>query len=348
MIVPSTIIEHAADHSNSKDLLVKSIVYYKGYNALSSVWGEQFLKDSGKYCNGLKCTITNRQKGQSIEGFDMVVMKQPMDQIPPRKSANQLWVYHFLESQRYSVNIDLESWDGMFNYTMTYIRSSESNGYDLNYGTNAVKREQALPEVNYHQKKLGMVGSKEANALWLVSDCDLWVQSLREEQVLNLTKHMPVDAFSHDEQCKRKLNNTLGDKFDAKNPYNAYWFYLAYENSLCRDYITEKFWKIIASDSLTIPVVLGGYSMKDYEIVAPPNSYIDVRNFTSAKHLAEHLKYVTENEDAFNYYHQWRNEYQIPTYKYKAGKSGPMKSGITQSLSMISIAGTRVYLRYWY
>ena len=96
--------------------------------------------------------------------------------------------------------------------------------------------------------------------------------------------------------------------------YNRYWFYLAYENSLCRDYITEKFWKIIASDSLTITVVLGGYSMEDYEIVASPHSYIDVRNFTSAKHLAEHLKQVAENEHAFNYYQQWRNEYRIPSY----------------------------------
>ena len=96
--------------------------------------------------------------------------------------------------------------------------------------------------------------------------------------------------------------------------YNDYWFYLSFENSLCKDYITEKFWKIIASDSLMIPVVIGGSSMRDYEAIAPPNSYIDVRNFMSPQHLAQHLKHVTESEDAFNYYHRWRNRYQLASY----------------------------------
>ena len=53
-------------------------------------------------------------------------------------------------------------------------------------------------------------------------------------------------------------------------------FYLAFENSLCRDYITEKFWKVLSYN--VVPVVLNGVNMTR---VAPPHSYIDIKDFDS-------------------------------------------------------------------
>ena len=56
-----------------------------------------------------------------------------------------------------------------------------------------------------------------------------------------------------------------------------YKFYLAFENSICRDYVTEKFFNPLLFS--TVPIVYGG---ADYEAIgAPPHSYIDVRNYTS-------------------------------------------------------------------
>ena len=40
------------------------------------------------------------------------------------------------------------------------------------------------------------------------------------------------------------------------NTAEQYWFYLAFENSICNDYITEKFWRTL--DLKTVPVVMGG------------------------------------------------------------------------------------------
>ena len=51
-------------------------------------------------------------------------------------------------------------------------------------------------------------------------------------------------------------------------------FYFAFENSLCEDYITEKFWKVLNFN--VIPVVLNGVNMS---AVAPPHSYIDIKQF---------------------------------------------------------------------
>ena len=43
-----------------------------------------------------------------------------------------------------------------------------------------------------------------------------------------------------------------------------------------QDYITEKFWKILSYD--LIPIVLNGVDMAT---IAPPHSYIDIKDFES-------------------------------------------------------------------
>jgi hypothetical protein len=55
-----------------------------------------------------------------------------------------------------------------------------------------------------------------------------------------------------------------------------YKFYLSFENSICRDYITEKFYQPLLNSM--VPVVYGG---ADYE--ASPDSFIDVRNFPTGR-----------------------------------------------------------------
>ena len=273
---------------------------------------KDFNSNSHALCGGYKCTAEHRYKGTPTEDADLIVFTGPLDVTPLKKPKDQLWTFQYHEPQRSNRRCDPKVWDGLFNYSITYVRSSDSNRYDLNYGTRAVKRNLKLKR-NYYKEKLKMTNRK-ANALWFVSNCRPWVHSQRMEHALNLSQYMNVEVHTGAKMCQTELKSIFTSNGGTQVSYNQYWFYLAYENSLCRDYITEKFWKIVTSDSLTIPVVLGGYSVEDYEIVAPPNSYIDVRNFTSAKHLAEHLKYVAENEDAFNYYQRWRNEYRIPSY----------------------------------
>ena len=51
--------------------------------------------------------------------------------------------------------------------------------------------------------------------------------------------------------------------------------------------------------------------IRDYEEIAPPNSFLHVDNFTSVKELGDYLKYLDTNPDVYNSYHSWRDRYEI-------------------------------------
>lgn len=59
----------------------------------------------------------------------------------------------------------------------------------------------------------------------------------------------------------------------AKSKSNSHF---SFENSLCMDYVTEKFFKVFDYDM--VPIVFGS---ADYSKIAPPKSYIKVEDFES-------------------------------------------------------------------
>ena len=118
-------------------------------------------------------------------------------------------------------------------------------------------------------------------AAWFVSNCAS--DSDRESVVGGLrSTGLTVDVYGRgscsdpgrqcEQNCLQLLNTT-------------YKFYLAFENSICADYVTEKFFKVLPYN--VIPVVLNGANMSS---IAPPNSYIDVKDFISIKGMCKYNK----------------------------------------------------------
>ncbi len=68
-----------------------------------------------------------------------------------------------------------------------------------------------------------------------------------------------------------------------------YKFYLSFENSLCEQYSTEKFWRRLGEP--VVPVVM---SRGHLQRTAPPHSHINVEDFASPKALAEYLLYLDQ------------------------------------------------------
>lgn len=119
-----------------------------------------------------------------------------------------------------------------------------------------------------------------------------------------LQLYIPVDIFGkcnlRGKQCPRgsKMCDALLKK---------YKFYLAFENGLCEDYITEKYWEQALEHDM-VPVVMGG---ADYNKLVIPKSYVNVLNFPSVESLASYLKALDHNSTAYNEYFYWKKQYQI-------------------------------------
>ena len=85
--------------------------------------------------------------------------------------------------------------------------------------------------------------------------------------ILELQKHIDVDIYGKcgSLQCSRSKEGDCWKKVDED-----YYFYLAFENSICKDYVTEKFFN--SMNHSVIPITLGA---GNYGKIAPKNSYID-------------------------------------------------------------------------
>ena len=70
-------------------------------------------------------------------------------------------------------------------------------------------------------------------------------------------------------------------------------------------FCTEKFYP--ALETSIVPVVYGAEGIHK---VAPPHSYIDVRDFKSPKHLAEYLLYLDKHDDKYMSYFEWRKQFK--------------------------------------
>lgn len=88
-----------------------------------------------------------------------------------------------------------------------------------------------------------------------------------------------------------------------------YKFYLAFENSNCADYITEKLYRNALKRNI-LPIVLGA-RREDYERQAPHGSYIFFEDFDSPKALAEYLHKLDKDDDLYNAYFKWKGTGEV-------------------------------------
>lgn len=86
----------------------------------------------------------------------------------------------------------------------------------------------------------------------------------------------------------------------------TYRFYAAFENTLCKDYVSEKL--LFALRKFMIPVVYGG---ANYSYFAPPKSYINANDFKTVKDLGNYLKFLTRNPKEYLRYFWWKKYYSV-------------------------------------
>ncbi|XP_048833588.1 alpha-(1,3)-fucosyltransferase 7-like isoform X2 [Brienomyrus brachyistius] len=210
------------------------------------------------------------------------ISRLPLDQ--PRPTA-QKWVWLSLESPPHNGN--LRPYGGLFNWTMTYRRDAD---IFIPYGE-LVPR---TTEGNY------TIPTKHTLACWVVSNYQ--PTHKRTKMYQSLKKLIPVEVYGR--WAKKPLNS------DQLLPtISRCYFYLAFENSVYRDYITEKLW-YNAFLAGSVPVVLGP-PRANYEAFIPKDSFIHVDDFNSTEKLADFLKQLASDKERYGSYFRWRRDYDV-------------------------------------
>ncbi|KAK6192091.1 hypothetical protein SNE40_003632 [Patella caerulea] len=213
---------------------------------------------------------------------------------PPVKQPNQIWIYFAVESPIHSGNAELGKWTNLFNWTMTYRYDS-----DMRFGYGKV-----VPKLKFENDSIvdKMTRSKKKKLVaWFVSNC--YTQSKRNEFVIELQKKIKVDIYGKcgSLTCGKDSNDNCLKMLD-----NDYKFYLSFENSLCKDYISEKALHMLKRN--IVPVVRGG---ANYSAILPKKSVIQTSDFNSVSELADYLVYLDNNPKEYEKYFEWKKYYDV-------------------------------------
>ncbi|XP_067649914.1 glycoprotein 3-alpha-L-fucosyltransferase A-like isoform X1 [Haliotis asinina] len=257
-------------HKTRKPKTVREIVWFNAPAWIQRQKGSELFGG----CKYKMCTVSYDRQDLAradvvlVDGFNL------HKGAPPPRSANQMFALFSFEPPTY-LTIPSE-WKDAFNWTITYRPDSD---VWRPYGM-VRKRPSRLKRKNYEK----LVKEKTNSVAWFVSRCVS--HSQREKYVDELQRYVDIDVFGRcgDNKCDK----------DCYEKLKSYKFYLAFENSFCENYVTEKFFKTLLHD--VIPVVRGG---PNYKNLFGSGYIIDSKDFANIRELGYHLNFLLNNDKAY-------------------------------------------------
>ncbi|KAG7271858.1 hypothetical protein CRUP_028230 [Coryphaenoides rupestris] len=138
---------------------------------------------------------------------------------------------------------------------------------------------------------------KDKLVCWIVSN---WQDRFVRVKFYNeLKKHIHIHTFGG--AFGKRVSSDEGSKI-----ITSCKFYLSFENSIYKDYMTEKLFKPMFMQ--TVPIVLGP-SRRNYEEHIPSDSFIHYEDLPVEK-LVDKLNYLDKNETAYMSYFAWRQNFE--------------------------------------
>ncbi|XP_046990348.1 alpha-(1,3)-fucosyltransferase 7-like isoform X1 [Schistocerca americana] len=214
--------------------------------------------------------------------------------------AHQRWVFLTDESPLHTFlkarkGTKLADFDGLFNWSMTYRMDSD---VPVPYG-----RTLALPADGGR----GWQPPEPRTRLAVImgSNCAR-SGNHRWDYVRRLQQLLPgqVDVYG------RCGTLTCPGHFTKDCPaLSQYKFYLSFENSNCREYVTEKLWWN-AYHHGAVPVVMGA-SQQDCQRLLPPGSYLHAADFASLADLARYLQHLDRSPRDYAAFFRWRRRFRV-------------------------------------
>jgi len=259
-------------------------------------------------CPETRCVTTANRSAMPHEQFSAILFHQRSlnwDDVPDKKKRReeQRYIHWIMESAQY-LYMDIHSMNGFFNWTMTYRKDSDfyrPYGRIIQTAAHPVGEELEEYIEQFGRRHRSLAAGKTKQAAWFVSHCA--TQARREMYVKKIQRHMQVDVYGKCGKLKCSRSNETGCYSTLEEQYK---FYLSFENSVCADYVTEKYFNILKYN--VIPVVYSGANMSD---IAPPHSYISTLEYPTVAALTKYLQKVDQDDELYASYFWWKDFYQV-------------------------------------
>ncbi|XP_026888673.2 4-galactosyl-N-acetylglucosaminide 3-alpha-L-fucosyltransferase 9-like [Electrophorus electricus] len=210
-------------------------------------------------------------------------IKKDLSNLPPSpRPSFQRWIWFHMESPTNTERIP--GLEKLFNLTLSYRSDADI----------VVRNHLAIRK---NPKDKIVIPQKDKLVCWIVSNTNPKTGTVVRNRYYNeLKKYITVHV----------LGNATGQFLKHEDYYSiiaSCKFYLSFENSIHRDYITEKLNAPLTVG--TVPVVLGP-PRENYEKFVPGSSFIHINDFLSPKSLAQYLIMVNRDEELYKSYFRWR------------------------------------------
>lgn len=271
----------------------KKILFWTPWNSVKESINYYYLRLGDRSfsqcgCPNTLCTVTrDRRLFDDSDAVIFHLLDIDVNDLPqtPRPSG-QLWILYNLEppwlARKRSSRQDMELFKDIFNLTMNYHDEAD---IPVKYGYTDLVADPPKITINYES----IFEAKTGQVVWFVSDCH--TDGGRESYVLELSKYVSVDVYGKcgTKECFPSQSSTCIERILPR-----YKFCLSFENAICEDYVTEKFFNVF--NHHVVPVVFGGVRYGD---LAPDGSYVDAMGYPDPKELAEELERISTSAELY-------------------------------------------------
>lgn len=249
------------------------------------------FQDCKRLFNIDSCSLTDSRslysRADAVLIFHRAIQDNPSNLPTSPRPKFQRWIWFNMDSPNNTRRI--AGIERLFNLTLSYRKDA-----DIPVRWKLTIRKKPADDVS--------IPKKQRLLCWSVNEHDLRAGSgERFRFYTQLEKYIKVHVF-----YSSSAQPLSGDKYFET--ISSCKFFLSFENSINRDYITEIFTDPLAVG--TVPIVLG-LPRNNYENFAPASSFIHVNDFSDAKALAEFLLKLDEDDETYRQFFDWRRFYTV-------------------------------------
>lgn len=226
-----------------------------------------------------------------------------LNDLPLPRKPQHMWALLHEESPKNNWLMAIDHGISLFNITSTFSRYSH---YPLHLHYLHTFKKHLLQPI----RTPASLKSKNGLAPVVYMQTACGAPSARDSYVRNLMKYISVDSYGgclHNKNLPNHLVNplTFGSE-EILDLVGKYKFVLSFENAVCHDYFTEKFWRPLYAGS--VPVVRGSPTIRDWDPSGNHPSMILADDFQSPKDLADFLLSLDKNDEDYERYLSFKRD----------------------------------------